>query len=305
VFRACARADIIRAVSECHAAAVAVLALAACTPLNAPTDAGADAPSTADTSSPEDTSTVEAMPDAPGDVGSATGCGRFPHGPAMVQARTPTRMICIDATEVTQAQYQQFLDARNGDTSGQATECVWNVKFAPDLMCVFDPTGRASTPVNGVDWCDATAFCKWAGKRLCGGPTGGLIETSAKSDLALAEVSEWTAACTHGGERAYPYGTSFSGQACNGSEHMTTPAIVPVGTTPGCEGGYPGIFDLVGNVHEWIDACYPVSGGRTDKCWFSGGSYHDPDNACASAWDVTRDYVDAFCDIGFRCCADP
>ena len=83
--------------------------------------------------------------------------------------------------------------------------------------------------------------------------------------------------------------------------------IVAVGTTPGCEGGFPGIFDLAGNVHEWEDACYPISGpgDRADKCWFRGGSYHDLDNSCTSAWEVSRDYVDDLCDIGFRCCADP
>lgn len=265
-----------------------VAALSACTPLNAPTDAAADGPANQDTP-------------------AATGCSRFSHGPAMVMAPTPTRMICIDATEVTQAQYQQFLDSKNGDTTGQATECMWNNVYGPSQTCTFDPTGHGAYPVNGVDWCDAVAYCAWAGKRLCGGPTGGLIETSAKADLAMAQVSEWAAACTHSGDRAYPYGTAFNGAACNGGESRSTPAIVPVATTPGCEGAYPGIFDLVGNVHEWVDACYQVSGtpGRRDKCWFSGGSYHDPENSCASAWDVTRDYVDSLCDIGFRCCADP
>jgi formylglycine-generating enzyme required for sulfatase activity len=225
----------------------------------------------------------------------------------MVMAPTPTHMICIDTTEVTQAQYQQFLDAKNGDTSGQATECAWNNVYAPSLMCTFDPTGRGAYPVNGVDWCDATAYCKWTGKRLCGGPTGGLISTSAITDLQMPQISEWTAVCSHGGERAYPYGTAFSGTACNGGESMTTPAIVPVATTPGCVGGYPGIYDMLGNVHEWEDACYSTGGapGAADKCWFRGGSYHDLGDSCSSAWDVRRDYVDYLCDIGFRCCADP
>jgi hypothetical protein len=243
-----------------------------------------------------------------GGSGGTGGCGRFTHGPVMVPAQTPTRMICIDSTEVTQAQYQQFLTAKGLDTSGQGPECSgWNVRFAPDPMCTFDPNGRAAFPVNGVDWCDATAYCKWAGKRLCGGPTGGLINTASKTELAKAEVSEWASACSYGGQRAYPYNTTFDGQACNGGERMQTPAIVPVGSTPGCQGAFPGLFDMVGNVHEWQDACYSGGGPtpETDKCWFTGGSYHDLLNACASAFDVNRDYVDYLCDIGFRCCADP
>jgi formylglycine-generating enzyme required for sulfatase activity len=124
----------------------------------------------------------------------------------------------------------------------------------------------------------------------------------------MAEVSEWTAACSHGGQRGYPYGTSLESEACNGGEHSGTPrAIVPVGTTPGCQGGYPGLFDLAGNIHEWENACFPQAAtpGRTDKCWFRGGSYHDDGNSCSTAFEVSRDYVDNYCDIGFRCCGDP
>jgi hypothetical protein len=269
------------------------------------TDAAPDQPRDA-TDGPVDTP-GDTPVDTPGDTSSGTGCTRFTRGPAMVMAPTPTRMICIDATEVTQAQYQQFLDAAKGSTTGQNPECDWNVRFAPDLMCMFDPTGHGAYPVNGVDWCDATAYCRWAGKRLCGGSTGGHIDTAAKSDLLKAEISEWTAVCTHGGDRTYPYGTVFDGQACNGGESMTPTAIVPVGTTPGCEGGYPGVFDMVGNVHEWEDACYATGGptGQTDMCWFRGGSYHDLGDACTMAFDLRRDYVDYLCDIGFRCCADP
>lgn len=276
-------------------------ALGACTPLNGPRDGAADAPPSPDTSidMPAGDTSVDT---------SRTGCARFVYGPTMVEARMLTKPVCVDSTEVTQAQYQQFLTARNGKTDGQDPECAWNVVHSPSLMCTFDPVNMGSFPVNGIDWCDAKAFCKWAGKRLCGGGNGGLIATYTISDLQMSEVSEWTAICSHNGERAYPYGTSLQPEACNGGEHSGTPrAVVAVGTTPGCEGGYPGIFDLAGNVHEWEDACYPISGTgtRADKCWIRGGSYHDLDNSCTSAWELSRDYVDYLCDIGFRCCADP
>ena len=243
-----------------------------------------------------------------GGTGSTSECGRFTKGPAMVEARMLTRPICVDATEVTQAQYQQFLTFKNSDTTGQQSECAWNMSYAPVLYCNFDPTGHANYPVNGIDWCDATAFCKWAGKRLCGGPAGANIETAAKTDLADPQKSEWTALCSHNGERGYPYGTVFNPEACNVGEHSGTPrAIVPVGSTTGCEGGFPGIFDMVGNVHEWENACYAAGAatGQDDICWFRGDSYHDTNSSCSTAWDVKRDYVDTWCDIGFRCCADP
>jgi hypothetical protein len=247
--------------------------------------------------------------DAPADTPTVSGCARFTRGPAMLAAPMLTRTICVDSTEVTLAQYQQFLDAKNGDTTGQGPECAWNLSYSPALTCSFDPTGNASYPVSGVDWCDATAFCKWAGKRLCGGSTGGLIETTSASDLQMAGVSEWTTVCSQGGQRDYPYGSVLQPDACNTGEHAGSAlAIVPVATMPGCEGGYPGVFDMVGNVHEWEDACYPLGGaspGPMDNCWFRGGSYHDLDSSCSTAHVVTRDYVDYQCDIGFRCCGDP
>jgi formylglycine-generating enzyme required for sulfatase activity len=253
----------------------------------------------------------DAPADAPAD---AVGCGRYTRGPKMVAVPNG----CIDSTEVTQAQYQLFLAAKNGDMSGQGPECTWNPTYGPALMCGFDPVGHASFPVNGVDWCDATAYCQWAGKRLCGHVGGGaLIETNndlpatgnMEKDLSRADISEWTAACSQGGTRPFPYGGALVPEACNGGEHSGTPrAVVDVGTTPGCVGGYPGLFDMAGNVHEWENACAPLNGAppsRTDGCWFRGGSYHDNGNACTTAFKTSRDYVDADCDIGFRCCASP
>ncbi len=253
---------------------------------------------------------IDVAPDLAPD---AAGCARYTRGPKMVAVPNG----CIDSTEVTQAEYQIFLDAKGTDVSGQDPACTWNVTYGAALMCGFDPIGHANFPVNGVDWCDATAYCKWAGKRLCGHVGGGgLIETdnappstgNMQPDLSRSDISEWTAACSQGGVRAYPYGGALVDTACNGGEHSQTHAIVAVATTPGCVGGYPGLFDMAGNVHEWEDACAPLNGnppGQTDLCWFRGGSYHDLNDSCATAFQTPRNYVDQDCDIGFRCCADP
>jgi formylglycine-generating enzyme required for sulfatase activity len=302
------------------AALAAVVALG-CTPLNSTRDAGVDMssqdrPADRPTDGPTDRGALDmkrsdARQDTSGAVDSAgTGCGRFSRGAAMVEVPMLGHTICVDTTEVTQAQYKQFLVAMNGKTDGQGPECSsWNTLYAPSSICSFDPVGHASFPVNGVDWCDATAFCKWAGKRLCGGATSGsLIESDSLIDLDRADVSEWTAACSHGGDQAYPYGTVFDGDACNDGEHMTTPVIVPVETMPLCQGGYPGLYDLMGNVHEWENACAPLDSApptQSDNCWIRGGSYHDTNTTCFSGWPVARNYVDTDCDIGIRCCADP
>jgi sulfatase modifying factor 1 len=249
--------------------------------------------------------------DAPTD---AVGCGRYVRGPTMVSVPNG----CIDSTEVTQAQYQAFLVAKNGDMSGQGPECSWNQAYAAALMCFPDPVGHPNFPINGVDWCDATAYCRWAGKRLCGHVGGGaLIETmnfppttgSMQPDLSRPDISEWTAACSRGGLRAYPYGGSLVPESCNVGEHSGTPrAIVDVKTTAGCEGGYASVFDMVGNVHEWENACEPINPaapGPNDRCFIRGGSYHDLGYDCTSANPLARNWVDNLCDMGIRCCADP
>jgi len=110
--------------------------------------------------------------------------------------------FCIDATEVTQAQYQAFLASKNGDTTGQPAACGWNTSFQPFASCNFAPATRASQPVSGVDWCDAYAFCAWTGKQMCG-RIGGGARSGAKSAPAPSREpakSQWTAACTKRGD---------------------------------------------------------------------------------------------------------
>lgn len=69
---------------------------------------------------------------------------------------------CMDATEVTNADYAAFL-AANPPTSGQVAWCAWNTSYLPPFG--WPATGKENHPVVRVDWCDARAYCKWAGKR--------------------------------------------------------------------------------------------------------------------------------------------
>jgi formylglycine-generating enzyme required for sulfatase activity len=260
-----------------------------------PGDAPAEAPDGADGANASD-----APPDAPGDP-----CARFTRGPKMVRAGA----ICIDATEVTQAQYQAFLTAMAGDVSGQIAQCTWNSEWTPggSLGCTFDPTGHATYPMIGVDWCDAWAFCAWAGKRLCGRVGGSGVPSADAGTIDDPAQSERTAVCTKGGLHRFPYGDTFDPNACNGGEHTGTRETVPVATTPGCQGGYAGVFDMAGNVHEWENACDTTTAGNegmNDNCAFRGGSYHDtPEDSCFTDFAWARIMAD--CDLGIRCCADP
>jgi formylglycine-generating enzyme required for sulfatase activity len=204
---------------------------------------------------------------------------------------------CVDSTEVTNAQYAQFLVAND---PVQIAQCAWNTSFTPSDG--WPATGRANHPVVFVDWCDAFAYCQWAGKRLCGKIGGG---PNAPADHANAGKSQWFNACSAGATKTYPYGSSYDGTKCNGSENPQTSGAVTVASLASCQGGVPGLFDLSGNVWEWEDSC-TGNIGVNDICRVRGGSYESLQQSlrCDTDQNFYRNaygVVDGF--IGFRCCA--
>jgi formylglycine-generating enzyme len=122
----------------------------------------------------------------------------------------------MDTHEVTQAQYAEFVKK-----TGHRTPYHWlNGKL---------PEGKEKHPVHNVDWNDATAYCKWAGKRL---PT----------------EAEWERAARGGLEgQDYPWGDKI------------TPADARFNTAegPGPVGSYKpnafGLYDMAGSVSEWCN----------------------------------------------------
>jgi formylglycine-generating enzyme required for sulfatase activity len=80
-----------------------------------------------------------------------------------------------------------------------------------------------------------------------------------------------------------------------------------VGTNPQCVGGYPGIFDMSGNVEEWENACTP--GGAPDGgpskyvCHVRGGSYLWDGGECEPKIAAIRERYRPGSGIGIRCCS--
>jgi len=259
-------------------------------------------------------------------TGGAGGVGGSPQaicpatgkGPAMVLISGPNGDdFCVDATEVSVEQYNAWL-VTDPSVDNQGPACdAWNTSFGPstDQMNFCDlydfPMFVAKfpkRPVRCVDWCDAEAFCKWAGKRLCGTIGGG---EGAFNNPAAADVDEWYRACSQAGARDFPYGEPYDGAACVGSGFDGTPGFEPgkdipqdVGSTASCEGGYTGLFDMSGNVWEWEGSCNG-SDGNGDTCLIRGGSYFEMegDLGCAHNVAPTRDTVAIT--MGFRCCGNP
>jgi formylglycine-generating enzyme len=212
-------------------------------------------------------------------------------GPKMVKAGA----FYIDSSEVTARDYATFVKAA-GDigVADQAPVCAWNLSFERGPNAV--PTGEATTdPVTGVDFCDATAYCEWAGKRLCGKVGGGSL---ALAELSDPTKSQWFAACGGPSGQLYPYGAAHKDAACNDASSGTG-KVAPVASFEKCAGYYPGVFDMLGNAAEWVDACDGKL-GPTDGCETIGGNFAATPTCSTSGLKHRNEQPPG---VGFRCCS--
>lgn len=227
------------------------------------------------------------------------------HGPAMVLVTATlldggTTSTCVDVTEVTQAQYAEFLQAKGADMSGQPAPCdVKNPTFngpGTAISCTFQADETSELPVTCIDWCDARAYCAWAGKRFCGRGSDGVFDAMQVS----TKESDWYRICTSNnpGFNVYPYGATYDPQKCNGLDHGAGAPLTGA-TLPGCKTG-SGVYDLSGNVWEF-------NGGTSGTTYglMVGGSYASDAGALRCDGQFF-DFLDrGFRDVGFRCCKDP
>jgi formylglycine-generating enzyme required for sulfatase activity len=226
---------------------------------------------------------------------------------------------CMDIHEVTVAEYKACSDV--GDCRANAKTNAWedmptNEKKAFDPLCnVRDPEGRATHPINCVDWDMARLYCEAHSKRL---PT----------------EAEWEFAARGSDGRKFPWGDeapdvtrlNACGKECtawgkkNGIEETAMyaaddgfPNTAPVGSFPKGASAY-GIQDVVGNVWEWTADWYapyrgdpetnPKGPPTGDQRVIRGGAW----NAAYPSWvRPTFRYHDSptkkSYGIGFRCAA--
>jgi formylglycine-generating enzyme len=248
-------------------------------------------------------------PAAPADGSAQDDAGGAPDGGAHDAANVPDAnglvgtvpiegLFAIDATEVTNAEYQKFLTSTAAlDAGASDPNCAWKRSHAPLVGCSRNTA--ADAPVSCVDWCDAQAYCAWAGKRLCGGMSGSTISPTDSPDPGL---SRWTRACAGGVGKAYSYGDTLEPGRCN-ERSADAGAPRPVGSFARCEGTPSGLFDMLGNVAEWEDACDLAGPSPDNRCSARGGSYDTlaVDVRCAFVQLRTRSTAEP--GIGFRCCS--
>ncbi|MBK7077077.1 MAG: SUMF1/EgtB/PvdO family nonheme iron enzyme [Myxococcales bacterium] len=174
---------------------------------------------------------------------------------------------------------------------GGSTFCIDAYEASHDPADATKPVSVAgATPWTDVDHDTALAACAAVGKRLC----------------QAAEVVATCAGPAPG--TRYPYGDAYQPQACNGWDHGVGDAV-PTGSMPGCVGNAAGVFDLQGNVEEWLQDCghdgSPFLCGPEMYlcCKVLPGSYKSPDfDLDCQTTDFSSLPEQARPERGFRCC---
>jgi len=244
---------------------------------------------------------VDASSETDGDADTPPDAGGCANSAPAAMVRLP-QGYSIDSTEVTRCQYQAWLDT-NPSIEDQDPWCAWNTEFAPTgAACGFPPVTDGDLPAGCVDWCDAFAYCKGVGKRLCGKIGGG---ANAMEDYADETKSQWYNACSSGGKYYYTYGDMYdNGLKCNDADHGLD--FTPAGSLSECQSpdsSYAGVFDLSGNVWEWEDSCESATGAQ-DYCMARGGSLRSGEGYSSCKIEDWSPREKRAVNWGFRCCAD-
>lgn len=149
-------------------------------------------------------------------------------------------------------------------------------------------------PWFGATYVEATAACAAQGKRLC-------------------TEAEWQLACSGPTGNAYPYGSQFDTDACNGREYdhdctgLDESATLATGTAYGCPKPATsscvstyGAVDMSGNVAEWTSTPVGAAAFRV-----RGGSYNSRlEGLSCDFASVSLPPDTGYGDVGFRCCSD-
>lgn len=175
----------------------------------------------------------------------------------------------MDKYELTTSRYAKFLQE-----TGREKPYRWGEA---------SPRWQASQPVMGVNWHDADAYCRWAGKRL---PT----------------EQEWEKAARGTDGRKYPWGneepTSRHANMRGSTSTEGYFALTDVGSLKAGASPY-GIHDMAGNVWEWTSSDY----GSSNKV-IRGGSWSVTPPNLRSTYRLRNTPAYRQVRLGFRCAQD-
>jgi hypothetical protein len=219
------------------------------------------------------------LTEAPGDPGCPAGMARV-------------GSVCVDRYEAS------LVLVDDGGPIGS-----WSPYHSPGTRRVRAQSVAGAVPQGYISGTQAAAACREAGKRLC-------------------TDAEWISACRGAADRTYPYGDVRVDGRCNDArgqhpavERFGTSAdwiwsrlddacinqlpdsLAPTGDHAGCATP-EGVFDLMGNLHEWT---------ADPAGTFRGGFYADTRVNGEGCGYRTTAHSAGYSDYstGFRCCATP
>ena len=185
----------------------------------------------------------------------------------------------------------------------QTVRCIG--KPTPKHFCVdrFEyPNEAGRRPIVAVTWDEARDLCVNEGKRLCAS-------------------EEWTLACEGPQRKPYPFGYARDATACNIDKPYLMPdnsayedprtradeiarvnQSEPSGSRERCVSDY-GVFDMTGNVDEWVINEHGSLQGPEFQSGLKGGYWGPVRNRCRPMTTDHNHWHHGY-QIGFRCCKD-
>ncbi|MBN1452449.1 MAG: SUMF1/EgtB/PvdO family nonheme iron enzyme [Anaerolineales bacterium] len=217
--------------------------------------------------------------------------GEFTMGSDDIYGAKPAHMIFLDAYyidkyEVTNALYKICVDAKVCDLPRRTS--------SSSHYSYYDNPEFNNYPVMYINWFKAKAYCEWRGARL---PT----------------EAEWEKAARGTDARTYPWGEGIDCKKANYAGCVGD--AVEVGRYESGKSPY-GIYDMVGNVSEWVADWYsetyyqnsPVSNPFGPEIGEHrvrrGGDYSVSNNNVSSAHRFYFDPAYTSVGLGFRCAKD-
>ena len=237
----------------------------------------------------------------------------FPDGQLLTfHAERPVHSVTlsayyIDKYEVTSARYRTFLEAvADGGTEWDHPDQPADRGHQPRY--VTDDLNGDDQPAVGLNWYDAYAYCRWAGKRL---PTEAEWEFAARGSDGVLKYP-WGEGDPNAEGIWWANYHPLVGRGADGHRWSAPVGSYPDGVSPF------GLMDMSGNAEEWVQDWYSVNYYRLtegaedpqgpldgNKKVIKGGSYEAPVHQIRIAMRHYGRPHDKGPRIGFRCAMVP